>query len=111
MGKYYQNEEFISISYLSLCSMLKQHNIFEYENESYECLFTCPPYSNKENWNGDADVDKTCDEWIDICIEKFKCKAYLFVVDDTHKYKKFIVDTIENKSHLGTNFEKVILIK
>ena len=87
------------------------HNIFEYENTSYECLFTCPPYSDKENWNGDADVDKTCDEWIDICIEKFKCKAYLFVVDDTHKYKKFIVDTIENKSHLGTNFEKVILIK
>ena len=44
-------------------------------------------------------------------IDKFKCKAYLFVVDYTCKYKQFIVDTIENKSHFGTNFENIILIK
>ena len=48
---------------------------------------------------------------IDVCIDKFKCKAYLFVVDYTCKYKQFIVDTIENKSHFGTNFENIILIK
>ena len=77
----------------------------------YECLFTCPPYGGKEHWNWDNDeVEKTCDEWIDICLEKYKCKKYLFVVDKTEKYKDKIVETITNKSHFGTNEEMVILI-
>jgi tRNA G10 N-methylase Trm11 len=77
----------------------------------YECLFTCPPYGGKEHWNGNNDeVEKTCDEWIDICLEKYKCKKYLFVVDKTEKYKDKIVETITNKSHFGTNEEMVILI-
>ena len=37
-------------------------------------------------------------------------KKYLFVVDETEKYKNYIVETIENKSHFGSNFEYVILI-
>ena len=34
----------------------------------------------------------------------------MFVVDDTEKYKDYVVDVIENKSHFGKNCEKVILI-
>lgn len=76
----------------------------------YECLFTCPPYSDKEVWLK-VDPDKrSCDDWIDICLNNFKCKKYLFVVDNTEKYKDYIVDVIENKSHLNKNMEYVILI-
>lgn len=75
------------------------------------CLFTCPPYGGKEHWNENNDeVEKTCDEWIDICLEKYKCQKYLFVVDDTEKYKDRIVEVLENKSHFGSNKEFVILI-
>ena len=74
-------------------------------------LFTCPPYGGKEHWNKNNDeIEKTCDEWIDICLEKYKVDKYLFVVDYTEKYKNNIVDIIENKSHFGTNQEYVILI-
>jgi hypothetical protein len=76
----------------------------------YECLFTCPPYSDKENWKSNNTPIKICDEWIDVCLNNFKCKSYLFVVDNTEKYKEFIVEILENKSHFGKNNEFVILI-
>jgi DNA modification methylase len=75
----------------------------------YEALFTCSPYSNKEIW-GNETVFKSCDDWIDECKSRFICKKYLFVVDNTEKYKDFVVEEICNKSHFGTNIEKVILI-
>lgn len=77
---------------------------------SYECLFTCPPYSDKENWNQSIE-DLTCDEWIDICLKNYSCKAYLFVVDQTTKYKEFIVEELVNRSHFASSSEKVIFIK
>ena len=57
------------------------------------------------------EIEKSCDEWIDLCIEKHKCLKYLFVVDKTEKYKNYIVETLTNKSHFGTNNEYVIIIK
>ena len=75
----------------------------------YECLFTCSPYSLKEQWN-EHETDKSCDEWIDECLKRFKCKRYLFVVDETEKYKDCIIETLTNTSHFGSNNEYVILI-
>ena len=77
---------------------------------SYDALFTCPPYETKEVWEKSNGEQLTCDEWIDVCLKRFDCKKYLFVVDKTEKYKDRIVDEIVNKSHLGTNTEYVILI-
>ncbi len=75
------------------------------------CLFTCPPYGGKEHWAKDkSEIEKSCDEWIDICIEKYKCKKYLFVVDETEKYRDKIVETLTNKSHFGSNNEYVVFI-
>lgn len=76
------------------------------------CLFTCPPYGGKEHWNKNNDeIEKSCDEWIDLCLEKHKgCKKYLFVVDETEKYKDKIIDSIQNSSHFGSNTEYVILL-
>ncbi len=81
----------------------------DWQNQN-AALFTCPPYEDKEHWNED-EIEKSCDEWIDLCLKKHKgCKRYLFVVDETEKYKDKIVETLANKSHFGTNFEYVILL-
>jgi len=53
---------------------------------------------------------KSCDEWIDLCLQRYKCKRYLFVVDETEKYRDCVVDTIENRSHFGKNTELIIMI-
>ena len=86
-------------------------NILTDSEKEYECLFTCPPYGGKEHWNKNNDeVEKTCDEWIDICLQKYKCKHYIFVVDKTDKYKDKITEVLENKSHLGISKEYVIFL-
>ena len=81
-----------------------------YGTGEYECLFTCPPYADKENWHQDIEVF-TAEDWIDICLKNFKCKAYLFIVDDAGKYSRFIVEQLRHKSHFATSVEYAVLIK
>lgn len=91
---------------------LSVKDIHDCSNETFEALFTCPPYLDKEEWNEENnDNIKTCDEWIDMCVSKFNCKKYLFIVDETIKYQKNIVYTIDNTSHFNNNKEYVILIQ
>lgn len=105
-----ESNEIIHYRNLQNCSVVVE-DILKKENvEEYDCLFTCPPYEDKEHWN-ENDMPKTCDEWIDICMKMYKCKKYLFVVDETKKYKSSIVNIIKNKSHFGENYEKIILIE
>ena len=80
-----------------------------YDTGNYECLFTCPPYGDKENWHQDIEI-LSADEWIQTCLTNFNCKAYLFVVDKTTLFKNYIVEELKNKSHFGTNTEYVIYI-
>ena len=78
--------------------------------EQHECLFTCPPYGAKEHWNKDNDeIEKTCDEWIDICLAKYKCNRYIFVVDETEKYKDFVVEGLTKKKGLFYKANEVIV--
>lgn len=97
------------INDLKLHAVVTCKDIFESAG-TYECLFTCPPYNLKEIWN-EHETNMSCDQWIDECIKRFNCKQYLFIVDNTEKYKSNIVETIQNKSHFGTNYEYVVLIK
>lgn len=77
----------------------------------YDCLFTCSPYNNKENWPDVESVNYNCDKWIDICIKNFDCNRYVFVTDETiSKYKPFVKATITNKSHFGKNEEYIVVI-
>lgn len=76
---------------------------------TYDCLFTCTPYNDKEFWGNDQ-YNYSCDDWIDKIIKNYNCKQYMFVVDETTNYKNYIVETITNKSHLNTNTEYVIVI-
>ena len=96
----------------NLCSV-KVQNIITDSKKVFEntTLFTCPPYGGKEHWNENNDeIEKSCDEWIDLCLEKYKCDKYIFVVDKTEKYKNCIVEVLENKSHFGKNYEYLIVI-
>lgn len=89
---------------------------------SFDCLFTCPPYGQKETWFDieshdvfNSSVENfdniySAEEWISICLRNFKCKTYLFVVDNPGKYEKYVVETIEKKSYLTTIKEYVVLI-
>ena len=97
-------------NYFNIDATILQKDILQSYGE-YECLFTCSPYSDKEQWI-DIPVDnRSCDDWIDECLKRFKCKKYLFVVDETIKYKKYIVESISNRAHMSNNSEYIILIK
>lgn len=76
----------------------------------YECLFTCPPYGDKEKWNQDIEI-LSADEWISILLENFNCNKYVFVVDKTERYKNYVVEKIENKSYLKSSTEYIIVIQ
>lgn len=79
-----------------------------YASGKFKCLFTCPPYGDKENWHQDIEVLST-DDWVKTCLKNFDCDRYLFVIDDTKYFTDYIVESINNKSHFGTNSEIVIL--
>ena len=95
---------------INIDASITQQDVLRSSGE-YESLFTCSPYSDKEQWQDIIPDKRTCDDWIDECLSRFKCRKYLFVVDDTDKYKDYIVDEIINKSHFGSNREYVILIQ
>lgn len=102
------NESNQIIEHLNCNAVISQRDIFE-STGTYQCLFTCPPYNDKEIWGNETKF-LSCDDWIDECLKRFSCKKYLFVVDETEKYKDYIVEVLENKSHLSTNNEYVVLI-
>ena len=84
----------------------------------YESLFCCPPYEDLEMWNfgpGGECLDRNmpCDDWMDLCLANFKCRRYLFVVDDrtVGRYADRVVETLGNRSHFGENREYVVLVE
>lgn len=98
---------------------ITQKDIFE-SNGKYDCLFTCSPYGDVEKWNFDKDgncIDKglSCEDWIKVCLERFDCKRYIFVTDEScGEFEKYSKDKIENKGYWGKtankNFERIIVI-
>ena len=118
LGKHYIGQDINSITikesnkikdYFNLNANLRVNDSI-YDSGEYECLFTCPPYGNKENWHQEIEI-LSADEWIDVCLKNYKCEAYLFVVDKTEKYKDFVVEEFKNKSYLNENSEQVVFIK
>lgn len=89
------------------CSVICK-DIFD-SSGAYECLLTCPPYFKKEIYSVET-VFKTCDEWIDECLQRFDCKKYVFVVDKTEKYKDYITEGLQTVSHYAKIGEYVIVI-
>ena len=99
------------IDYFGLEGTVEVKDVLE-SSGSYPCLFTCPPYGGKERWNEKNDlVEKSCDEWIQECTQRFDCEKYLFVVDRTECFRDNIVEEIDNSSHMGKGKECVVLVK
>lgn len=99
------------IDHFGLEGIVEVKDVLE-SSGAYPCLFTCPPYGGKEQWNEKNDlVEKSCDEWIQECMQRFDCERYLFVVDETECFKDNIVEEINNLSHLGKGKEYVVLIE
>lgn len=96
------------IKYFNLDASVECKDLLKDSGE-YECLFTCSPYGSKEKWNQEIE-NKSCDEWIEEILSRYKCKEYLFVVDKTEKYLDYIVEELKNKSHFGSNLEYIIKI-
>lgn len=88
---------------------VKLQDILTDDNTDYECILTCPPYNNKEHYNAETTC-KTCDEWIDLIINKYTCSRYVFVVDSTTKYSNNIREIIKSTSHLSKVQEYVVVI-
>ena len=118
LGKHYIGQDINSVTikesdeikdYFKLDADIKVNDSI-YDSGEYECLFTCPPYGNKENWHQEIEI-LSADEWIDVCLKNYKCEAYLFVIDKTEKYKDFVVEEFKNKSYLNENSEQVVFIK
>lgn len=104
------NESINLINYLDLLHLVNITCVDSSEvTGCYDCLFTCSPYGDKESWNQDI-VNRSCDDWIDICLKNYQCSRYIFVVDQTEKYKHFIVEEISNKNHFSDNKEYIICI-
>jgi hypothetical protein len=80
-----------------------------YEDED-ATVFTCPPYGLTEQYFP-GQLDLTTDEWINIVLKNVKCKEYIFVVKKTEQYKNYIIQTINNKSHFGNNYEHILRIQ
>lgn len=76
----------------------------------YSCLLTCPPYNKKEIYATET-VFKSCDDWIHECIDRFNCKKYVFVVDETEDFDECVVEEIKSASHFSNVIEKVIVIE
>lgn len=78
---------------------------------SHECLLTCSPYGDIEKWDGVPETNKSCDEWIDICLKNYECQRYVFVTDgNIKKHKAFAKETFTNNCHWGKNDELVVVI-
>ena len=102
-------EQFKKLTQYDIRCSIENKDVFN-SFGTYKCLMTCPPYKNKEIWQNVNSDNMSCDERIDICLSHFKCNKYIFVVDETFKYKDKIVEEIENKSHFNTNKEYIVVI-
>ena len=102
-----ESNQIIRFLDLKECSVVQQDVLKSFG--TYECLLTCPPYSDKETYGGEV-CYKSCDEWIDECLKRFKCKKYVFVVDETEKYKDFVVEEVQNSSHFSKAVERVVAL-
>ena len=74
-----------------------------------DCLLTCPPYGTKERYSIEHEF-KTCDEWIDCILSKYKCKRYVFVVDHSEKYNEYIAEEIVTPSYFKNIVEHIVVI-
>ena len=74
---------------------------------TYQCLFANIP-SGDEEYQGVINIH-TSDEWIDICLNNYKCNRYIFIVKHTERYADKIVDKINNRYNFIDDYEIILI--
>jgi hypothetical protein len=80
------------------------------DETEYDVLITCPPYKDKEVWNNDMPNLHTTDYYVKKCLDNFKAKKYIFIVDEPGVYADHVISTLDNKSHITSSKEKIVII-
>ena len=96
------------IQHFGLNATITHNDIFDYSKAEYQALLTCPPYGDKEVYANET-VFKSCDEWIDECLNRFECNRYVFVVDKTDNYTEYVTETLQSSSHFA-NIEELVIV-
>lgn len=110
-GHVAESNDIIKYKQFKNCKVLVENLLTKQDIETHEALFTCPPYGGKEHWNEHNDeVEKSCDEWIDLCLAHYDCKKYVFVVDETTTYKPYIVETLQPKGGMFKKQSEYIIV-
>jgi DNA modification methylase len=79
------------------------------DSNEYDVLITCPPYGNKEIWLEEDSL--LAEEYVDMALNTFKAKVYIFIVDKPGKYAGNVIMQLDGRSHFGTNSEKVLVFR
>ena len=74
---------------------------------TYQCLFANIPSGDEEYQ--DVDNIYTSDEWIDICLNNYKCNKYIFIVKHTERYADKIVYKINNRYNFIDDYEIILI--
>lgn len=75
---------------------------------NFDGMFTYIEDSNL--WKDINKEYRDTDILIEECLNTFKCKRYLFIVNNTEKYKEFVTGAIENTSQFNDNNKKYIVL-
>lgn len=119
LGKRYRGWDINPVTVKESCEMI---NFMQLENCSVEvqnskiyktsgqCLLTCPPYGDLENW--DQEIENfDVQFWVKQCLENYDCKRYLLVVPGSFESDN-CVEVLSNKNHLNSkSCEKVLLFE
>lgn len=95
-------------SYLGLPCNVTVCDYRQRSNTTADVLFTCPPYSNKEQWVGVSEYH-TEDDYVEYVLRNYNCKRYLFVVQST-KYSNNVVCSFKNGSWVKSNKSEHLLL-
>lgn len=76
-------------------------------------VFICPPYRDKEIYFEGQDTELSECQWLSIVMQNIpNATEYVMVCKQVDSgWEKYIVETKENKSHLGKNTEYVLFVK
>jgi len=84
---------------------------FKYDKEC--SVFICPPYGDREIYFEGQDTELSECQWLSIVMKNVpNASEYVMVCKQVDSgWEKYIVETKENKSHLGKNIEYVLLVR
>jgi len=79
------------------------NNPFQNTSNTYGCLFSCPPNGDTEIYYDNMIQEEfsssySCEQWVQWCLDTYKCKRYIFVVDSRcNKFQGYVQEILTTK--------------